>query len=89
MINPKASAIAFGTILGADAFLHVFFPAIGINFLVWNIEAYKSFIAFGLGAVPTVLNAVLALVYGFIFGAVLGHVYSIIYNAVDKNAKKH
>lgn len=88
MVNPKAAAIAFGTILAIDAFFHVFFPAIGIDFLVWNANVFTAFIAWAPGVSPTILGAFVASFYGFVWGALLGHVFSLIYNTVDRVGKR-
>ena len=88
MANPKAAAVAFGTILGIDGFFHVFWPAIGVDFLVWNKSVFESFISWAPGVTPTIPGAFLTLLYAFAWGALMGYIFALIYNAVDKKKKK-
>jgi len=88
LANPKAAAVAFGTILSIDAFFHVFFPAIGVDFLVWNASVFQSFISWAPGITPTIYGAVIAAIYAFIWGALLGAIFAWHYNAVDRAGKK-
>jgi len=88
MVNPKAAGVAFGTILAIDGFFHVFFPAIGIDFLVWNKSVFESFIAWAPGVTPTVQGAFIALIYAFAWGMLMGYIFALIYDAVDKKTRK-
>ena len=88
MVNPKAAGVAFGTILGVDAFFHVFWPAIGVNFLVWNFEVYEMFIAWAPGVSTTIPGAILTGLYGFAWGMIIGYIFALVYNAVDKPGRK-
>ncbi len=88
MVNPKAAGVAFGVILAIDAFFHVFFPAIGIDFLVWNAEVFDVFIAWAPGVTASIPGAFIALLYAFIWGFLMGCIFAIIYDAVDKATTK-
>jgi len=88
MVNPKAAGVAIGSILAFDSFFHVFWPAIGINFLVWNLEVYEIFIAWAPGVALTIVGAVVAAIYAFLWGLLLGYIFALIYNAVERSDKR-
>jgi len=87
MVNPKAAGVAFGTILAIDAFFHVFFPAIGIDFIVWNRTVFQNFISWVPGGSLTIAGAFMIAFYAFLFGMLMGYVFALIYNAVDRRTK--
>jgi len=87
MVNPKAAGIALGTILAIDAFFHVFWPAIGVDFLVWNFDVYEMFIAWAPGVSTTIPGAIITGVYGFVWGFIIGNIFALVYNAVDKQKR--
>ena len=77
---PRAWAVTFGVLFGADAFLQGALNTLGMSLAWWNREILNLYASFYPGLSASWGGAFMGLLWGVIVGAIFGWLIAVIHN---------